>query len=181
MKRFLSNLLGGALGALLVVALAGPLVSPSEAAYVPNLTGAILYRDASTATGCWTGWAEVTGARGAVISGLVNGSANKGVLVGTALTDGENRVHTHTITASGVIDITNGASAATMIGATTSGDTFGWKRSDANFRWVSAGSAGVSFDNQAFGAATHSHGGATVANATTSTVPYVQYLVCKKN
>lgn len=65
-------------------------------------SGAILFRDATTATGCWTGWSEYTGARGRYIVGLVSGGT-KATGVGTALSDQENRAsgqHTHTASSS---------------------------------------------------------------------------------
>lgn len=83
-------------------------------------TDLIAYRNATT---CWTAWTELTAARGAVLVGLVSGGT-KGVMVGTALTDQENRNHTHTLNAHlhSWSDTPSGPSATTTMSDTPEGN-----------------------------------------------------------
>lgn len=171
----LGHLLAGVLGAALFSVLAGPWVRSAEAAYTPIPSGAILYRDATT---CWAGWTIVTAARGAYIVGLVSGGTLH-TLVGTALTDQENRPagkHNHNITDAGHTHNGRQSSAPTAgfsaplggyiaanTGNTSGGDNF-----------TTSGVTGVTVD--AGGGGTSGQAGTTGTNA-----PYLQYLVCKKN
>lgn len=186
MRKRLEQMLFGVLGAI-VASLFIPVINAS---YIPLPQNAIVHFDLTTAAGCPAGWTELTAARGAYITGLVNGGT-KGTLVGTALTDQENRNHTHTvpalsISASGVLDLTTGATNSTQIGFNgASGHLIvrsgGTNQQDNN----ELQAAGGAIDTNPIGAATHTHGGSTgtgtSGNNNITPAPYLQYLTCKKS
>lgn len=147
-------------------------------ATVPS--GAILLRDASTATGCWTGWSEKTAARGYALVGLPN-SGTTGGTVGTAFTNLQDKTHTHSVPGLSVpgLSISSAGSGARVSGVATGSLSIGsdWNAWDIN-------SYGTVIDS-------HNHGGSTGTGttgtgtsgtaATSSVLAYIQYLVCQKN
>lgn len=138
-------------------------------------SSAIAFYDKTTATGCPLGWSEVTGARGYYLTGLVSGGT-RGSAVGTALTNLENRTHTHDISHTHDITHTHTYSGATDGGAAASTKDFGGN-AGAVTGHTHTGSGTTS------GASTVTSGGAstsTSGTASTTIVPYLHYLVCKK-
>ena len=165
MKRlelFLASMLGAVMATVLYIS-----VRPAEAAYTPVPTGAILYFDKSTATGCPNGWTEFTSARGAYIVGLTNGGT-KNTLVGSALSNQENRPagnHNHNAT----------------VNDTASKVTWPPTGSDNPFNSGSNGittyvNTGITVTIQNGGGGTAGQAGVTGTNA-----PYIQLLVCQKS
>ncbi|MGE0788106.1 MAG: hypothetical protein AB7S26_20715 [Sandaracinaceae bacterium] len=153
-------------------------------------SGAIMYFNAST---CPAGWTEVTAARGRTIVGLAGSAGTVGGTVGVALTDRENRGHTHT------------TSLSTVTTASAGGHVHQWMQNgNATYDMsgvtlalmsvnVSAGAAAIltrlpldpasDFYTSSSGSHTHGFSGVapTSSSVTTSQViPYVQYLVCQR-
>lgn len=138
--------------------------------------GAVMFYDA---TSCPSGWSELTGARGRTVVGLPPGGTLKGTL-GTALTDRENRAHNHSVnpplfTSGSAGSHTHGTGEPSNKGATSvsaGGILIGYGEIDHTHSVNNAGS--------------HKHGvnvpSTTSSNVTTSSViPYIQLLACKKS
>lgn len=133
-------------------------------------------------TSCPTGWAELTGARGRTVVGLPSGGTNAGT-VGTALTNLEDRTHTHTgpsHTHTGPSHTHTVYAASAIWGAAYNG---GWSPAGVIATGVQGyyatnnpetGSAGT-------GATGAGGTGATGTAATSGIIPYIQLLVCQKS
>lgn len=137
------------------------------------------YYDRTTATGCPAGLAELTGARGAALVGLVSGGT-KGSLVGSALTDLENRHHTHTIAH------THSLSAHThTFSGTTGGPSTTVNVNDAGEGHDANTSVHTHTFSSTTGAPSSDVTGASSAansgNESTVITPFIQLLFCKKS
>lgn len=144
-------------------------------------SGTILYFDITTATGCPAGWTEHTAARGAYLVALTNGGT-KDTLVGSALTDLENRNHTHSLSAH---THTLSAHTHSITGVTGQNDTGnGVTIATANVS-VSAGfSATHNVSGTSSGPSADTAGPSTANTSNqsgTGLVPYIEYLVCEKS
>jgi hypothetical protein len=168
MRSRLESLLAGAVGAIAVAIVALLFFQPAEAAYIPVPSGAILYFNATT---CPTGWAEFTSARGAYIVGRVSGGTLN-TLVGTALTNQENRNHTHTTPQTDFTQITPTGLTLLALQSTQPLRLYFAFAGAWNFL---TGTATTTPDT---GIAT---AGMTTSNQSTTIAPYLQLLVCKKN
>lgn len=157
---------------------------------------------------CPTGWTELTAGRGRFLVGLPSGGTLAGT-VGTALTNLEDRTHTHSFTPAG----SNSAPAFTGTGGTTgSGGVDHTHAGPSHTHTISGADGGnywmtgqgvwttnASGTGNTSGASAYSHthsftpagsvaaptfsgsGGTTGAAATSNTAPYIQYLLCKKD
>jgi hypothetical protein len=174
LDKTFGSVVGAVVGAVVTSLLFGPMVRHSDAAYIPVPSGTIAYFNS---TSCPTGWAEFTNARGAYIVGRV-ASGTLNTLVGTALTDQENRatgVHNHTGS------ITINPHNHTMSG----GKTFA--------SWVTGAQIGASngtgtqntLDTQGLSVDNATATGSVTINNSSGTAgtnaPYIQLLVCKRN
>lgn len=120
-------------------------------------SGTIAYQSGS----CPTGWTEVIAARGRMIVGLPSGGTSAGT-VGTALTDLQDKTHTHSVTATGAVgSIAASSDAAVKVG-------------------TSASNAAASGHTHAAPAFTGSPATSTTA-ATSDVLSYIQYRVCSKD
>lgn len=148
------------------------------ATYIPVNSGTIAYYNAAS---CPSGWTEMTTLRGLYTVGRV-AAGTLATAVGTALTNQENRTHTHTIahthtTAQGDFNISG--SASSRIGVNGSAFRFNSVGLGVWRAYASTGTAtGVSY----FGAAGATSGAESVATTSTQTtdVPYMQLLMCSK-
>ncbi len=136
---------------------------------------------------CPTGWSELTEARGRTIVGLVGSAGTLKGQVGTALTDREDRTHSHSVPAAttgsdgahnhrwydnGTFS-SSGSALPLGPAAVAAGGGF-------TFPNISTDSGPYYTDNEA--AHTHSITARTSGNANTSDVmPYVQLLVCRRD
>lgn len=136
--------------------------------------GTILYFDLAA---CPTGWTAFTTGQGAYIVGLP-ASGTKSLIVGSALTNQENRDHTHTIAHTHTMAHTHTVSGTTSqtIGGqpaeTTSGVT---SVSDNHTHSFSVASSASSAAN------TGSESTANSGGASTVIAPYMQYPLCQKS
>ena len=155
----------------------------AECASVPK--GAIMYFNLAA---CPTGWIDLTAAQGRTIVGMPNGGTLGGT-IGSALTNRENRSHTHTV----AIDDHDQRRRRPQPPVDGRGQDLGLERQpDAGHRVRVPGrvdglppdEAAVNYYTSAVGNHTHTVaiGTKTSSAATTSDViPYVQYRVCQKN
>lgn len=126
-------------------------------------SGAVQFFDRTTATGCPSGWTELTAARGYHLTGLV-ASGTRGVAVGTALTDQEDRHHVHTITHDHTFTVVSGATANTAAKRVLAVEAV----ATGGHTHTLAGTTGASSQ-------------ANTSNESTVILPHVQELACKKN
>jgi len=138
--------------------------------------GAVMFFDD---TSCPTGWSELTAARGRAVVGLPSGGTLAGT-IGTALTNVENRAHSHSVNPSAVNTSSDGSHSHTTGEPTQKGAVA-----------LTAGSIFIDY-----GEANHLHSVSTASNhnhsvnipLTNSTnaqtgdvIPYIQLLTCKKD
>lgn len=164
------------IGLLVGLLMAGPLARAQQPTNVNAPASAVAFFDRTTAQGCPAGWSELTGARGFYLTGLVSGGT-RGTAVGSALTDLENRTHTHTLAHTHTIAhthtyaFTTSTPSATMVkrGLAVAGVSLGTHTHD--------GSGTSSASSQA------NSGAASAGTGTQSTtiLPFLQYLVCKSS
>lgn len=171
------------IGLLLGMLLAGPFMLAQQPLDLTIPSNAIAFHDRTTATGCDIGWTDMTSTvAGYYLTGLVSsGTRGTPAVASSGFTvDQEARTHTHTL---------NGHAHSMQSHThtwsfTTSGPTATMLKRNLAIATVSTG------------AHTHTGSGTTPASATTNTgtssvntgngsvttiLPYLQYLVCKKN
>ncbi len=128
-------------------------------------SGAIMFFDLSS---CPTGWTELTTAGGRYIVGKPSGGT-LGAIVGTALTNSENRAvgqHTHTFTGNALP-----VHSHTVPSGYKANSQHGLYQNQGN---SAGGTSSVS-------AGTPSGTNADAGSVAGTNAPYIQYLVCKKN
>lgn len=160
---------------MLVLMLASAQATWSQQPFGGTPSGAILYRNASTATGCWPGWTEMTAARGYYIVGLQSGGT-VATATGTPLTNLENRPvgqhthiqdsHNHTQNSHTHVMLFQGI-------ATPAGGTFPTAIDAGGGTYTGQATTAT---NQATTATNQNTGSVAGTNA-----PYLELLVCTKN
>jgi len=130
-------------------------------------SGAILYFNA---TACPSGWSEYTTARGLYIVGRVSGGT-LATAVGSALTNQENRTHTHSTPQLTLLQGQGSVQAGTLA-LNNAGGALGFYDGASFFQ--SSNSVGT------IGASTYGISASTTGTAT-GLAPYVQLLVCQKS
>ena len=150
------------------------------AAGVP--AGAVMFFNLAS---CPSGWTELTAARGRTITGLPSGGALAGT-VGTALTNLENRTHTHSVPITSVIfsssNLSNQEDGEVLI-ADDIINYFTINRFDeaGGGWWQAKFTPSMVYENPA-GRKKLSTKTATTGSASTSDViPYIQLLTCQKS
>jgi hypothetical protein len=146
----------------------------SGSAMVP--AGAVMFFDAGS---CPAGWSELTQARGRAVVGLPSGGALLGTQ-GSALTNLENRTHTHSVNPPSANTSTNGSHTHDTgeptrkggVGLTTGGFIITYGEDDHLHNVTSGGS--------------HNHsvnlpGTESTTAATGDVMPYIQLLACRKD
>lgn len=165
------------LKAFLVSALAGLLLTSLLAQQPLDVqlpSGSILYFDLAA---CPSGWTEYTAGRGAYLTGLVSGGT-KATLVGTVLTNQEDRTHTHPQFHTHPQDHTHGysltsAAPAGLVASFPSGPDYDFP-TDAHTHTL-AGTSGAASVANTDGASASSTGTQSAMIA-----PYLQFLMCLK-
>lgn len=164
-KQRIESLIAGIVGAAMMAMLLGPLVKSVDASYIPVPPGTIAYYNSAS---CPAGWSEFTTARGAYIVGRV-AAGTLATLVGSALTNQENRTHTHTATAPATSKAWGRVSDSTFV-VRNNGDT-------AYDIYVNPGGGGGGAPENG-GAVT---GGSLTSTQSVTIAPYIQLLVCSKS
>lgn len=165
------------IGLLLGAALSLPVVRAQQPYSTDVPTNGIAFFDRTTATGCPAGWAELTTARGFYLTGLTNGGT-KATTVGPALTDQENRTHTH-----GESHTHTMAHTHTWSFQTAGPNATVAKQSASDVNVASAGHTHL-YSGTTGASSQASTGAESAANTGTNSVtlaPYLQYLLCKKS
>ena len=125
---------------------------------------------ALTASTCPTGWTEYTAARGFALVGLPSGGTAAGT-VGTALTNLQDKTHSHTYTQ--VVNHVHGVSTILRTATTGGATTQVTNAQDTS----STADATRKTDNPDGGVAT----GTTATKATSDSISYIQLRVCSKD
>lgn len=136
-------------------------------------SGTMLYFDLAA---CPTGWTEYTTARGFYIVGLVSGGT-KATAVGSALTDLENRTHTHTFPHTHTMAHTHtvaGTTSAQVGGQPAETTSSTVTVSDDHTHTFSVASGASSAAN------TGSESTANTGTQSTTIAPFLAYPLCSK-
>lgn len=170
------------IGLFLGMVLAGPFIRAQQPLDLEFPSSSLAFFDRNTAggsapAGCDVGWTEVTGARGFFLTNMVSGGT-RATAVGTAYTNQEARTHTHTMSHTHTIththtwSFTTGAASANMPKRALAIATV----STAAHTHTGSGTTGGSS-----AANTGAESAGTGTQSVTQILPYLQYLVCKKN
>ena len=157
---------------LLLTGLAGAAQQPFD---VQLPSGSILYFDLAS---CPSGWTEYTAARGAYVVGLTSGGT-KATLVGMALTNQENRSHTHPQAHTHPMTHTHTFSATTAGPSATQGTFDVGPEVTVSFFTHTHVTSGTTSGSSA--ANTGAESVANTGTQSTTIAPYLQYLLCKKS
>lgn len=185
MKQRLESLIAGAIGAAVMAVLLSPMIRSVEASYTPVPSGTIVHFNA---TSCPAGWTEFTSGRGAYIVGRVSGGTLN-TIVGTALTNQENRDHTHqyshqhTTPATDLVNAT--VSGATLIGEDSGVTTNFFFNNGGWSQIVRSGASGTPSNSIAiplmFTVSQNTTTTTATSTATSAIAPYIQLLLCSKS
>jgi hypothetical protein len=184
MRSRIEALVVAFIGALCYALLAGSL---AQAAYVPVVSGTIVFFNRTVATGCPTGYTEFTALRGRYPVGVLAAAASAGLTAGTAFTASqEDRpvgAHGHP---GSTISVTLNDPGHIHNGRTSAAPGAGFSRPNGGFLSADStnGSGGDNFTTSNTTGITVSSATTTIASAgavASTNAPYIQLLACSKS